>query len=310
MRLCMSVRVSVHTLAVLALLASIAVAGCGQATSGTISAVTPTANATATTATSSSATARPTKLNPCPNPLDSTTAALGAQPSTATARLGVQAYPSYHLPESSPLKPMDISGMLTEQDLVANPTLRGQGIGGYAFAVCNTSESASDTITGVTAKIATLTPYTGQLNSWNSCSGVYRSGSLQDAGCGGGGEIDDEYLSASFAANAGAGTSVSAMFDGADTSGGVYYAGPLPVTLGPHQSLSFDIGITAPQTPGTYTFAFGVEIGNGAPVYVATSQPMLLAPVAHTWSGGACNSPAMSSQIPANATDNYVCPSS
>jgi hypothetical protein len=113
--------------------------------------------------------------------------------------------------------------------------------------------------------------------------------------------------------NATAGTVVAAAQTGVGSgSESRYYAGPLPVTLGPNQSLSFGIGITSPTTPGTYTFAFGIVIGGGAPVYVATSLPVLPAPVAHKWTGVACGSAAMQAQMPPpiNPPSSYICPES
>jgi len=280
--------------ALLVLLLSLVMAACGARTS---TATTATASSTAMLSPTSSATSSPVALSAC---------------SGSQALFGHLAYPAVQLPDSSPLKPMAIDPQkLFGQDPPTNLNL-AETLGGYVFAVCNTSSTVSYTITGVSVRINQLAPYSGSLNAWNSCDGVYRSGSVQDAGCGGGPEFRDEYLHASFPANATNGASISAKQTGSAATGPSdgSHTGPLPIVLGPGKTLSFNVGLTPPQSSGIYTFAFGVVIGSAAPVYIATSKPTLLAPVAHKWTGSACKSPAMQSQIPppTNPPTSYICP--
>jgi hypothetical protein len=194
-----------------------------------------------------------------------------------------------------------------------NPNL-AETLGGYAFAVCNSSTTDSVTISGITVRIEQVVPYTGQLNNWDGCDGgtYLAQYDTVEGGCGGGPEVDDEYLHATFAADAGSGTTVTSKQTGSaatkpDTG---THAGPLPVTIAPGHALSFNIGITPPTAPGTYTFTFGIIVNDGAPNYLVTTPATFLAPIARKWSGRACkDNPTMKSQIPASDQPaRYICP--
>lgn len=219
-------------------------------------------------------------------------------------------YPAKMVPAGTPLKPLQLVSQQPGDNFTSspptNPSMRDSG-GGYAFAMCNTSQSQSHTINGVTVAIAAFTAHSGQLNSWQFCDGNYsRAHGAFYGGCGGGIAFD-EALHATFAPSATTGASATATQVG--TSGG---AQPLPVTLAPGKTLDIVIGLTVPTAPGQYAFAFSLSQDGAAPSLVGTAQPTLFAPIAHKWTGQACTDPAMLAQIP-TATDPvtyWICPQS
>ncbi len=195
-----------------------------------------------------------------------------------------------------------------------NPQLKEKP-SGYAFLVCNNAPTQTHIIQGVSVRIASTTPYGGQLDSWQFCDGYFaRPHGASFGGCGGAASYE-EYLHATFPADAGPGDAVVAAQTGTGTNPapGATQASPLPATLAPGKHLSFDIGITAPTAPGRYGFAFGLAVDDRPPAFFSTAQPVLLAPVAHKWTGKACEAPAMQAQIPQAVTDPptmYICPES
>lgn len=194
-------RRSFRWLSVLAL--TILLAGCGTSTTrlaGKAATPTPTPLPTATP--------KPT-ATPSPTPKAVPQATLGADghpcyassvfPAArganagdfiAFAGLGNLAYPGSQLPEGLPLKPYKVPsiGAGASNSLPVNPGI-GKGASGYNLFLCNASTSASHTINSVTARIASLTPYTGQLNEHPACDGPYARPGISGGGCGGGDPI-------------------------------------------------------------------------------------------------------------------------
>jgi hypothetical protein len=85
--------------------------------------------------------------------------------------------------------------------------------------------------------------------------------------------------------------------------------GKLPFTLKPGKSIPLDLGMSTPPT-GTYTFAFGFTFDGTSPIYSPSSPATLLAPVAHNWTGAACQQPAFEAQItPTTPETYYICAS-
>jgi hypothetical protein len=83
--------------------------------------------------------------------------------------------------------------------------------------------------------------------------------------------------------------------------------GKLPFTLNPGKSVTLSLGMDTPPI-GTYTFAFGFTFDGASPIYSANSPHTLLAPVAHKWTGTACQQPALEAQItPTNPETYYIC---
>jgi hypothetical protein len=84
---------------------------------------------------------------------------------------------------------------------------------------------------------------------------------------------------------------------------------PFPATpIAPGHGFTFTAGITTPTTPGTYTFAIGVALGNAAPAYITINAPVVIAPVTQKWTGQNCLSASMQAQIPTSAQGYYICP--
>ena len=132
----------------------------------------------------------------------------------AFASLGNLASPGSQLPEGLPLKPYKVPsiGAGASNSLPVNPGI-GKGASGYNLFLCNASTSASHTINSVTSRIASLTPYTGQLNEHPACDGPYARPGISGGGCGGGDPIDMT-LNAGFPAGAAQGSTATATQDG------------------------------------------------------------------------------------------------
>lgn len=227
------------------------------------------------------------------------------------------ANPARKLPDGTPLAPFKLaSGDALNTQLPLDPAVSPNmttGSGGYWLSVCNSSPTTTHVVQGVSVQIESATPYSGELDAWNFCDGSYNAATKQagQAGCGGG-FCANETLKATFdTTTAGANASVTSAGSDKDFAGGCgpVVFGPLPVSLKPHQSIFINIGVALPSTPATYTFAFGVAQDSAAPSYLFASRPTLLAPITHKWTGTACASPAMQSQIPpASSPTYYICP--
>lgn len=215
-------------------------------------------------------------------------------------------YPAFQLPEGTPLKPFKVSanpsGQFPQSPLV-NPDLHG---GGLSFTACNIGQQPA-AVRGVKIRIESFTAYSGQLNSWNPCDGMYSGPNTAGSGGCGGGAANDEVVQATFGAHDGAGTVVNA----AQTSGTMPFTLPVRNTASGISGLTLiKIEVTPPTTPGTYTFGLGLVTQQSETAFAPAPGPMLLAPVAHKWDGQACQAPNMASQIPPETTPPtyYICP--
>ena len=236
-----------------------------------------------------------------------------------TAARSSVASDALQLPDGTPLQPLQ----LPSQNLTAefpdsppvNPQLK-ENPDGYQFLVCNIAPTQSHVLGGVSVRIASFTPYSGQLNVWHFCDGTFLvPQGVHSGDCGSPFPYYEEYLHATFTADAAAGAAVVAVQTGTGMkrTPGATLAAPLPVTLAPGKSLSFDIGLTPPTASGLYAFTFGLAIDEQPPAFFSTAQPVLLAPVTHKWTGKACEAPAMQAQIPQTVTNPptmYICPES
>jgi hypothetical protein len=227
------------------------------------------------------------------------------------------AYPHMHIPDGTPLTPLQIqyagstSGTALSPDPPTNPVMR-EHAGGYAFAICNLSPTQSHNVQSVSVQIHSMTPYTGTLSQWDFCESAFDTSSHHVTGGGCGGAYwAGEYLHASFAANATTGATVATtqVSSGRDDGLDGYPFGPLPVALKPGDTLPINVGMTVPTMPGTYAFTFQIVVDS---ITIPASAPAtLFAPVAHEWTGQACTSPSIQSQIPAASTPTYyICPAS
>ncbi|MGZ3664656.1 MAG: hypothetical protein ACXVDA_09240, partial [Ktedonobacterales bacterium] len=172
------------------------------------------------------------------------------------------------------------------------------------------------TISAIQVGLAKTTPFTDQLGAWEPCSGSYSPVYKSVSGGCGGGDTENEYLHAAFAADASVGASVTATQTGSnlsDMSNGINF-GPLPVTLKPGQAMTIEVGVTQPSAPGYYTYSFALIVDGASTGIVAYSLMSLLAPVARVWSGAACQTSAMQALIAKESTPTastrYICPAS
>lgn len=215
------------------------------------------------------------------------------------------AYPSNKLPDNLPFAPYNMTGF-TGGKIPTDPSVNPNLVlpsGGYWGVVCNASASATHPLTGLSLRINSFTPSPGQVNAWNVCSTTYtRQGGVGGGGCGGG-IADPNCAQATFPAGAGAGATTPLAPTGCTMI-------PLPRGLAPGIGFPFNLGIIAPTAPGTYTFSLGISLDGAAPVYVPVPHQLLLDPSARVWDGQSCTTPAMQSQIPANDTAAYICPTS
>ncbi len=237
---------------------------------------------------------------------------------TQFAMLGNLAYPAAQIPDgqTGPI----LEPQLTQLDhttdpssgaVAVNPGLR-EGGGGYVIAVCNPSNQPH-TLNAVQASIAMMSPFTDKLEAWEPCNGVYLPAYKSVGGGCGGGDVQDEYLHAPFAADAAVGATVAATQTSAGTIDHNY--GPLPASIPPGQTMSVEVGVTPPSAPGYYTYSFALTVDGANTGVVAYSPKTLLAPVSVAWTGKACLSSDMQAQIaqaptPSSNSIGYICPGS
>ncbi len=217
-------------------------------------------------------------------------------------------YPSRKLPDGTPLKPFKLNSLNDpglSQQLPVTPLVNPYLSSGYFVDVCDAA-STTHHIEGVAVQIASFTPYTGDLNSWQLCDGWYTNGQLGGGGCGGA-FTAQEYLKATFSPTAGAGTSIPATFLRAGTGANGQQATPLPLSLQPANELFMNVAIAPPTVAGYYQFAFSVKVDGANSPFVTDPEIFLIDPQAHKWSGAACQAPAMKSQIPSDG-GYYICP--
>ena len=224
------------------------------------------------------------------------------------------AYPVEKLADSTslahPFQLNDDTGSQTFAGIPeTNPDIKDDG---YGFFVCNNSASRSHIVRSVAVRIASFTPYTGQLNAWQPCDGAYSTvNGTRGGGCGGG-AIFDEYVHATLPASGGVGASATGVVTstGNDNSTGPNFP-PLPLSLAPGKRVSIVFGLTIPTAPGTYAFTLSLRVDGVAATKFWTSTPALFAPVAHQWNGQACEVAGMKAQIPSTGPETfYICPAS
>jgi hypothetical protein len=310
---------------------SLLLSGCGVSYTTTVISIGPTA----TTIPSSLPAASPAAVRACG--IQNATPVAYTQPVPyiqlgdlviGRATLGSLSYPSVALPAGTPLKPLKVGVPVSDNVFIfggpldrlppVNPALQGNGAG-YQLSICNASSTVHHTLQGVSARIESLTPSSGQLAVWKTCDEAYwrphgETGATQQPQSGsvcGGLAIYGETLQATFPAAAGQGATVTTqqLSDG-QKDGGPFPVGPLPLSLPPGENITIDVQMAPLGTPGTYLFAFGLTVDGAAPTYVPATQLALFAPAAHTFTGVACEQPSMASQIPqaTNPPTFYVCP--
>lgn len=297
-------------------------AGCGGTTAASNSdpratLATPSPTATSIPSPTPLPTADPSQIaHACGVVMSADAVVVGGVAIARNTHFGNLAYPGAQLPDGLPLnKPYQV-GRPSPGDsptTPVNPNLYSAG--GYVISVCNISD-APHIIQTISARIETVQPYPGKLNEWPACTGpaFVPPSSSGPGGCGGG-DGQSIFLQAQFPLTATEGDSVIARQvyvnpNGSDYPGGVKF----PATLKPGDTLTIEIdmgtdtqsGVVQFNTPGFYSFSFAVGVDDAAPVSTTLSPTTLLAPIAHSWTGPACDAPAMKQLI--TAPGYYLCP--
>lgn len=231
-------------------------------------------------------------------------------------------YPAVQLPDQTPLKPLQVpvqnsnNALRSGQFPGATPANPGALTGStrsvaFVASICNGSASATHVVQSVSVSIVSLTPYTRQLTVWSRCDTAFsrQNPNVQTGGCGGGMQTDEQ-MAATFPLGARQGTTVVATQTGFTSTPNNASIGPLPVSLAPGKTLSFWVVVSVPDMAGTYAFGIGFQVDHPPAVGGWTADPFLAAPVAHTFTGAACNTSAMLAQIPPATTPEtyYICP--
>jgi hypothetical protein len=233
---------------------------------------------------------------------------------------GNLAYPSAKLAEGLPLAPYKVQQGTYPPGPPSGPPVdpvvleRG---GGYVTDLCNAS-STPHTVQAVQTRIASITPYTGQLDTWPPCQAPYsRQNGGRAGGCGGA-DGENIALHAPFQPSDGVGATVTAQQLYINPAGpNSPFGVKMPATLQPGEALTIEVGMGNDQspffmTPGYYTFSFAFAVDGATPVFASTSPATLLARPAHVFTGSNRLAPAMQQQIPpaSNPPTYYICPES
>jgi hypothetical protein len=206
----------------------------------------------------------------------------------------------FALPDGLPDKPLSVTIKDNTSYLGGTPVLSMPmaGAQGFILTVCNASKTTAHQLTSFSAKIASLAPYFGQLNTLNGCAFLYARAGGYGGECASGFQPDVETQNV-FASTATAGATAT-------------WAPASPVVVPPGQHRDVVYFMMPPSGPVRLTFHLGVSVDAGAVVYLfSATQPEIIAPIARKWDGQACSSTAMQAQIPASSPAGvyYVCPS-
>jgi hypothetical protein len=224
-------------------------------------------------------------------------------------------YPDWTIPPGTSNQPLKISQSATGSPAPGSVEVASHGTtdGYFAFMVCNASATQAHTLKSVSVRVASFAAYSGPLAVWGPCQdGTYdaQTQTASGGGCGGGFGTN-EYLQATFPANAGVGDIVIAQVSSTSPAGpnDLNPFPKLPLTIAPGHSIGMAATLTVPTTPGSYTFAFGLAIDATSAAYFSTSASEIYAPITQHWSGQNCTTATMKAQIPAaSAPTQYVCP--
>jgi hypothetical protein len=283
------------------------VAGCGGTTVTVGNVATATVAPTSTATTPPAPTVDPGLIATCFGP--------GVDPTTVrqidsvifTANIGPLAYPLVQLPSGTPAKPYKLTGAA---DTFAGSFLPvrvdpfGKDTPYHAslfVQICNTASAATHTVQAISAKLVSFTPLAGTVDAWTPtpCDTTYYHNSpakvVETGGCGGS-YVDDLNLTGTLSVTA-PGTIITTV---------VGSHGSLPNSLVGQESA--DVALTLPATPGTYSFAVGLQIDGMPMAFTGPGTAFVYAPVAHLWSGKACTTSGNLALIPASPAADYICP--
>lgn len=221
--------------------------------------------------------------------------------------------PIFQVPDGTPLTPLALpvhgSNGQAPRDIPTWFSPAGDSPPDLLVTICNSSATQAHEIESVSVKLSAFTPHSGGLGVWDPCDGTYtRPAGFVATQCGEGAAVYDEYVRATFASDAQVGASVPASLVDTVSSTSL---GPLPASLPPGQSMQVAVFVGAPAAAGVYTFAVGITADQTMLPFTA-GQKLLLAPIAHRWTGKACLSNTMQAAIPANPPVGtyYICPES
>ncbi len=292
------------------------VVGCGSQTSTSTAqaqAKAPTATATTITTPTPQPTVAPAPLARCD---------AQQQPSGTVTRAGDMlifkpnndfGYPSVRLPDQTPLTPLRVptqnsgSALQPEQFPGTTPVNPGTLTGStrnitYVATICNDSASQSHVVQSVSVRIAALTPYTGQVTIWPSCDMAFsrQNPNVHIGGCGGG-YPSDEQVQATFPSHAAQGATAVATQTGSSST---------PISIPAGKELVVAVTVSVPDMAGSYAFSIGFQVDGAPATFGPVAGASFAAPVAHTFTGAACNTSTMLAQIPAatNPASYYICP--
>lgn len=290
-------------------------AGCSSSASAQVHAPTATTAATATATATPIPTASPGQITACfGSGVTASQVTLSGDYLFEHLSLNNLTYPSVMLPDGTPTTkpyklanpgPADYSVDFPTSP-ITNPEMDVSG-GGFVLNVCNVSSSKSHILQAVSAKLVSFAAYGGALNEWQACNAPIDSHhNPQPGGCGGATALCDCFH-ASFPDNSPVGTEeVMTQTDASLNNPGDNLA-KLPFTLAPGKSLQMAVGMAVPKPAGQYGFAFDLQF-DGANVASPNSPIVLLAPVAHEWTGQACLKASFLAQIAAtNPETYYIC---
>jgi hypothetical protein len=227
--------------------------------------------------------------------------------------------PSRKLPDNTPLKPL-LTPDLNDQPAIdahfpPEPMVNPIGVG-VLLTLCNASTTRPHELEGMTVRIDQFVPYAGLVEAWTECDGFYTRSDPHGVVGGGCGYAvaADETMKVSYPPSATSGTELAATWTGAggpidETRNAPF--GPLPALLPPGQFLVVLL-TGAPTVAGTYTLSVAPTVDQTRLPFVPVGSPARFSATPQTWTGEACLTQAMQSQIPAATTppSYYICPKS
>ena len=192
-----------------------------------------------------------------------------------------------------------------------NPSSLSDRGGGFVVTICNSSTTASHTLSALGAQITGFTSAAGMtLDAQVGCDTAISAAYPPMSGCGGSLGPADTF-EATWPAGAGVGTTVTLAqtgYSGAGIGGSGF--AKLPITLKHGGTYTAFIGMNYPGQPGNYTFQFGMQVDAVPLSIVGTNSPQLLmATGVHQWSGLSCFMNATwDAVVKAHPQSFYVCP--
>jgi hypothetical protein len=233
-------------------------------------------------------------------------------------------YPAVRLPDQTPLKPLQVDTQGSNNALGGTPQFAGAtpvnpgSLTGsardfsFVTSICNASASATHVVQRVSVRIDSLTPSSGQLIVWPACDTAFsrQHPAVSSGGCGGG-VATDEQVKAAFPDGAEEGTiAVAAQVGVSVANPNDPSLGPLPFRMTPGMVVSFEVDVSIPNMAGTYALSIGFQVDGAPAAFGPAADAYLAGPVARSFTGAACNAPAMVAQIPPATTPEtyYICP--